>query len=170
VLNPASADAKYGVTPKLTADQVALIIKYGRKDRKRGYVHLQLAQLYGSMDSRTPAKRESILRLRSTVEDNRSRLIEDEADLGRQLGITIKVYAECLTLYRNTGRVSLKWVAKTKDAENAIRWALLAMPNDVRKRDIIENWLAQRTDTVERIRRQIQDERAQALFQTGTGV
>ena len=70
----------------------------------------------------------------------------------------MRVYPESITLYEGTGRISIKWVAKTKDSENAIKWWLLAPPNDVRKNGIVKNWLRKNPGAVQRVQRQLEDE------------
>ncbi len=155
VLNPGIQDAKYGLRPQLSEQDISIIRENGRRDKKRGYIHLQLSAF---LKSDNESKSEAIERMESVISSNRSRLIDDESDLAEKLGIKMRVYPESITLYEGTGRVSIKWVAKTKDTENAIRWWLLAPPNDVRKNGIVKNWLLKKLGAVQRVQRQLEDE------------
>jgi hypothetical protein len=154
VLNPGTQDAKYNLESQLDDSHIAFIKDNGRRDKKRKYVHLQLSE-HLNLDNES--KSELVRDLESIIERNRCHLIDDEANLARNLGIDMRVYPESITLYEGTGRISIKWVAKTKDADNAIKWALIAPPNDVRKDGIVKDWLAQRQVAVERVRAQLKD-------------
>lgn len=70
----------------------------------------------------------------------------------------MRVYPESITLYEGTGRISIKWVAKTKGTEDAIRWWLLAPPNDVRKNGIVKNWLSKKPGAIQGVQIQLEDE------------
>ena len=50
----------------------------------------------------------------------------------------------------------MKWIAKTKSKDDAIRWALIALPNDPRKSKLVRRWLSLVPDDVERVKKQIQ--------------
>ncbi len=153
VLNPGRQDEKYGVAPKLNASQVSFIKENGRHDKKRGYIHLQLTDY---LKAEEESKTEVVKSFKEVVSENRCKVLDDEAGLAENLGIGVRIYPECITLYEGTGRVSIKWVATTQDAENTIRWCLIAMPDDIRKRGLVQDWLAERPDDVERVRRQLE--------------
>jgi len=155
VLNPGIQDAKYGLRPQLSEQDISIIRENGRRDEKRGYIHLQLSAY---LKSDNESKFEAIKRMESVISNNRSKLIDDESDLAKKLGIEMRVYPESITLYEGTGRIAIKWVAKTKDTENAIKWWLLAPPNDVRKNGIVKNWLLKIPSAVQRVQRQLEDE------------
>ncbi len=153
VLSPGTKDAKYGLEPQLSERHIAVIYDYGRTYEKKNYRHLQIDQdlrWQTAIDSETSREIESI------IATNRSRLLDDEADIARKLGIEMRVYPECITLYEDTGRVSIKWVATTQGVENATKWYLLAPPNDVRKKRIVSKWMAKRPNDVERVKKQLE--------------
>jgi len=155
VLNPGIQDAKYSLRPQLSEQDISIIRENGRHDEKRGYIHLQLSAF---LKSDNESKSEAIKRMKSVISNNRSKLIDDESDLAEKLGIKMRVYPENITLYEGTGRISIKWVAKTKDTDNAIRWWLLTPPNDVRKNGIAKNWFLKKPSAVQRVQRQLEDE------------
>ncbi len=153
VLNPGRQDAKYRLTPKLDDNQISFIRENGRHDKKRGYVHLQLAEYLKADDK---SKTDIVKSFEREVSENRCNLLDDEASLAQNLGIGVRVYPECITLYKETGRVSIKWVASTQNVENTIKWCLIAMPDDIRKRGLVQEWLAQRPDNAERVRKELE--------------
>lgn len=154
VLNPGSNDAKYKLEPRFMQKEIDFLsgMENVRRDKVRGHIFIPISRIEEQSES------EVARTVLSIVETKRSKLLDDEATLAKQLGIEIHIYAENITMYEGTGRISLKWVAKTKSNDDAIRWALLAPPNDPRKSDKVKSWLAERPDDVERVRRQLQKE------------
>jgi len=154
VLNPGSNDMKYNLEPRFKQTEIDFLngMENVRRDKVRGHVFIPISRIEEQSES------EIARTVLSIVETRRSKLLDDEATLAEQLGIEIHIYAENITMYEGTGRISLKWVAKTKSKDDAIRWALLAPPNDPRKFEKVQRWLAERPDDVERVRRQLQKE------------
>ncbi len=154
VLNSGSNDVKYKLEPGFMQKEIDFLsgMENVRRDKVRGHIFIPISRIEEQSESEVARTALSI------VETKRSKLLDDEATLAKQLGIEIHIYAENITLYEGTGRISLKWVAKTKSKDDAIRWALLAPPNDPKKSDKVKSWLAERPDDVERVRRQLQKE------------
>ena len=146
-------DSKYDMETKLSDDKIDFLMNFedARRDEKNGYIFIPISNIKGH-DSEVAQK------ILDIVETNRSKLMDNEAALAERIGITVHIYPEYITVYENTGRISLKWVAKAKSNDDAIRWALLAPPNDMRKNEKVQKWLAERPDEVERIRAQLQKE------------
>ncbi|RLI53421.1 MAG: hypothetical protein DRP09_15755 [Candidatus Thorarchaeota archaeon] len=155
VLNPGSQDSKYGLTPQLDSDHVAFIKANGRRDDKRGYIHLQISEKIRSKDR---VKSDLTKSFEAVIDANRSKLLDDEANLARNLGIRMRVYPESITLYEGTGRISIKWVATTRDLDNTIKWFLIVPPDDVKKYEHARRWMAKRVDDVERVKKQIESD------------
>jgi len=89
-------------------------------------------------------KSDLVKSIESVISTNRCTLIDDEAGLAEKLGVRMRVYPECTTLYEKTGRVSIKWVATTQGIRNAIKLFMIAPPNDIRKNKIVQDWIATR--------------------------
>jgi len=153
VLNPGSQDEKYSLVPELNRQHITFIKDNGRLDRKRGYIHLQLSEYLKIDDEMKPNVVKSI---ESVISSNRCKLIDNEAELAENLGIKTRIYPESITLYEKTRRISIKWVAKTQDVDEAIKWFLIAPPNDVRKRKLAEKLMSNRQTKVERINKQLE--------------
>ncbi len=153
VLKPGKDNASYNLESDLCQADIAFLmnLKYARWETKRGHIYIPIGKLSEHSKHLTGQDLSITSRILSVVLTNRSRLLDDEVSLATGLGITIEVYPECITIYTKTGRVSLKWIAKTKRKEDAIRWALIALPNDERKRERVRKWLALVAKDVERI-------------------
>lgn len=74
---------------------------------------------------------------------NPCKLIYDEVELAKSLGIEIDLHPNRVNIFEETGRVSVQWVARTIGYDAAIRWALLAPPNDKRKRASVLKWITE---------------------------
>ncbi len=153
VLNPGSQDEKYELSPKLEKHHISFIKDNGRHDKKRGYIHLQLAKYLKLGEKSKP---DIFRNIESVFSDNRCKLIDDEVSLAENLGIEMRVYPESITFYEKTGRISIKWVATTSGAENAIKWYLIAPPHDVKKNGKAKEWMSLRQEEVERIKGQLE--------------
>lgn len=134
---------------------ISFIKDNGRHDKKRGYIHLQLAE-YLKLDEKI--KPDIVKNIEAVISENRCKLIDDEASLAEKLGIEMRVYPECITLYEKTGRISIKWVATTCGAENTIKWYLIAPPHDVKKLGKVKEWMSLREEEVERIKGQLESD------------
>jgi hypothetical protein len=79
--------------------------------------------------------------LHTAVWTVRSNLIDDECAIVQSLGIDITLRPDSIRYYPKSDQLSVRWKARTKRKEDAIRWAQIAPPNDVRKREAVEEWL-----------------------------
>ena len=143
VLNLGVDDGDYIREPELSKEAIAFLekFKHARQDAK-GNVYIPIGKLdkYSKkLSGQSAIIAQDIL---STVKQNRSKLLDDEVSLATKLGISIVAYPEYITIYADTKRISLKWVAKTRSKDDAIRWALIAPPNDRRKNSRVQRWLA----------------------------
>ncbi len=152
VLNLGTIDVHYSRKPELSQEEVSFLLKfkYARRDTKE-HVYVPIGKLKNYSKLLVGQELNIARRILSIVEKNRSKLLDDEVHLATKLGIVIVTYPEYITLYPDTNRVSLKWVAKTKNKDDAIRWALIAPPNDQRKNRRVQKWLAKIPDDVERV-------------------
>jgi hypothetical protein len=74
----------------------------------------------------------------SDMEPNQ--LFLDEVALCKSLGIEVRDGPTKINLYRS-GRVSVQWEGVTRGQKDAMRWAKMAPPADVRKYDLVQRWL-----------------------------
>jgi hypothetical protein len=78
------------------------------------------------------------------IRENRNRLINDEGKLAERLGIEVVIEPEEVAYYEKSGRVSLKWEARTQGVNSMIRWALICPPNHPEKEVALKKWLTKR--------------------------
>lgn len=152
VINPGVNDSNYTIQSKLAETEVDFLVNIegARRDKKNLNVCIPISCIEKQSESEIAR---SILNI---IEKNRSRLIDDEVSLAERLGIEMRVYPEYITKYEDTGRISLKWVAKTKSKDDAIKWALLAPPNSSWKNQKVRRWLTERSEDVASIKKQLQ--------------
>jgi hypothetical protein len=81
----------------------------------------------------------------NVIDENRNRLMDDEEKIVNKLGIHLEVNPEEVAIYRS-GRISVKWEARTNDTKSMIRWGIICSPNHPEKGVALNKWLAQRKD------------------------
>ncbi|MFW9961933.1 MAG: hypothetical protein ACFFCX_00005, partial [Candidatus Sifarchaeia archaeon] len=79
--------------------------------------------------------------LEETIHKNRNKLIESERDLYSDLGIEITISPKEIRYYGRTGRVSVKWEAKTSSSEATIRLGIMCPPNHPTKEVALKKWI-----------------------------
>jgi len=84
--------------------------------------------------------------LKQAVYDNPKRLINDEANLARDLGIEIEIKPYMIRYYKKTGRVTIAFNARTRGVRNAIRFMIIAPPNDKVKKNLAKKMLQSNPD------------------------
>ena len=87
-----------------------------------------------------PAVSQAAKNIIKAVLETTNNLIEDEKRIAESLGIEISLSPSVVKYFERTGRVTVKWVATTMSKEDALRWAEICSPNDVRKRDAVRDW------------------------------
>jgi hypothetical protein len=152
VLNPGKRDQRYRIQPKLSEPEADFILNHeaSRIDEKRKHAIVPVSKMKQHPNSKIA---QNILKI---IKTSRCHLLDDEVALAEGLGLVMNVYPEHITVYEETRRISLKWVAKTKSKNDAIRWALLALPNCSKKKKKVEGWLAARPEEVVRVQKQLQ--------------
>ena len=98
----------------------------------------KLKELQFSEDSR---KSYAAKHLVEAIHDSPNNLVEDEKKIAESLGIQISSSPTEVRYYPKSERVSVRDFASTATKKDAIRWGTICPPNDVRKRNEVENWL-----------------------------
>jgi hypothetical protein len=155
VLKLGKKDTKFAMESKLSDEEINFLTNFKDARRYPDEVYIPITRLEKSANNQDESESVIISQILRAIEENRSRLLDDEASLARKLGIDIQVIPEHITLYKESGRISLKWMATTKRKDDAIMWALIAPPNDARKKGIVEEWLSLIPNDVERIKNRI---------------
>jgi hypothetical protein len=78
--------------------------------------------------------------LENTIDNNRNNLIDCERELYSDLGIEVTVTPRLISLYES-GRVSVKWEARTSDSSATIRLGIMCPPNHPEKEEVLKKWI-----------------------------
>lgn len=103
----------------------------------------RLKQLTKTKGTATAAKQ-----LHQRILEAPCQLLEDEVHLCKSLGIKTSKGPTIITLYEESGRISVRWEALVNNQSDVVRFALLAPPNDRRKRTTVLKWLRRYPDLV----------------------
>ncbi len=158
VLKLGTNDTKYSMESKLSQEQIQFLARFKNARRDSDGVFIPITRLRRDVKHLRESEAEIVKHILEVVKESRSKLLDDEALLAENLGIKIQCIPEFIVIYNDTGRISLKWVATTEEKDDAIIWALIASPNDPRKNGMVQRWLLQIPDDVERTKEQLQND------------
>ncbi|MFW9912916.1 MAG: hypothetical protein ACFFEU_10620 [Candidatus Thorarchaeota archaeon] len=154
-LHPGNKIRRYKTEPLIGNQEIELIKKHGRKE-KYCWV-LSLAKLRELEESEDPKEAKSASYLLKVLYDNPNKLIEDGKKIAEQLEIKISIDPSNIRYYRRSGRVSIAWTARTKGVLQAMKLAIIAPPNDVKKRTLLRNILRRKSKFVEQALSELRD-------------
>ncbi|MHA1769115.1 MAG: hypothetical protein ACTSV3_04615 [Candidatus Thorarchaeota archaeon] len=137
-INDESTEFSSGIGP----DEIWLINEFG--GHTQGLVEqnwISYKTLADLQENSDPRVAEIAANLVSTVDANRSNLVDDESRLARSLGINISVGPDLIRYYPAGKKVSARWKAVTESRQDSARWIRICPPNDRIKRNRAERWL-----------------------------
>ena len=161
-LHDPTKNARYGLDLGVTQKHIELVRKFG--NRITGGLlgprwELSARKLRRQTDSPNESFSSCACELREIVLENPNRLMVSEMQMLRErLGIMTRPYLIAITSYEGTGRLSSLWHAQTRSNMDAIRAAILTTPDDVRKKKAIEEWLRNRGNEVQVVRKKLEEE------------
>ena len=147
----------YQLEPRVSQSETRLIKIKGQSypgdyDGEHTLRWTDLKELRKDKDSEISKQANALYR---TIKENRNRLIDDEGKFAGSLGLKVKIDPEEVVYYENSGRVSVKWEARTVGTKSMIRWALVCPPNHPEKEVALKMWLSKRKS--EDVRRVVED-------------
>jgi hypothetical protein len=141
-LDAGNKNEMYQFKPKVAFDGKQFIQAYAVQEVMFGrslYYRLSYSRLKELTEN--PKIGQTARQLLNIVEKTPVNLLLGELSICKDLGIKMTTRIEGINFYPESGRVSLQKRIATKKNEDAIRWALLAPPNDFHKRKKVEDWL-----------------------------
>ena len=124
------------------------------KNHGKPYEHYKRLSM-GKLEKFTKDKNRSISRiatkLLNNIYQNPNNLIEYEAQIATILGVKIVKKPVSVFYQKRTGAVTVAWVVRTANKIEALRLGMIAPPNDVRKRRVIQKSILDNPDTVDKI-------------------
>ncbi len=154
-LNPGTEGKRYSLKPKLDPDMVEFLEEHSKRAQKGRVITRGEWEKLGKSDS--PETTQKAARLQKIVDENRNKLIDDEAHIARMLGIKVRVVADTINIQERTGKVCIAWAARTEGIREAVKLGMIAPPNDVRKRGLVKRMLAEHNDEVKKALRDSED-------------
>ncbi|TFG99013.1 hypothetical protein E4H12_04225 [Candidatus Thorarchaeota archaeon] len=135
-LDAGKKSEKYNFEPKVGVKEIELIIDEGRKEEGNA---TGWALSWGTLNDLAESSDNRISRtandLQRIVLDNPNKLIHDEVDVVRDLGVNVEVKPSEIKYYPESGRVTTIWQAHTTGEKEAIKLGIAAPPNDVIKKE-----------------------------------
>ncbi|MHA2142694.1 MAG: hypothetical protein ACXADD_14480 [Candidatus Thorarchaeota archaeon] len=155
VLDSANKSEIYGIESKIGKRQVELIKDYGKRE-KHGWV-LRYGKLNEIQNSGHVGPQQEAEKLRKIVYENKNKLIQDQLEIAKNLGIQYQAKPYAIRYHERTGRVSVSWTAEPKGVLESIKLGMLAPPNDVVKRELVKDLIRNNQDHMKRAMKQFSD-------------
>ena len=135
-LDAGKKSEKYDFESKVGEKEIDLIIDEGRKEKGNaaGWTLSwgKLNELRVSSDDKIASTADEFQRI---VIENPNKLIHDEVDIVRELGIKVEVKPSEIKYYPETGRVTTIWQAYTTGLKETIKLGITSPPNDTVKKE-----------------------------------
>ncbi len=136
--------------------EIDLINDHGKKEGDSWRLPVgKLGKLRSSKDAKTA---QAAKRLYKRVMSNPSNLIKDEKGIAESLGVGIVDSPVSVHYHKKSGNVTVSWRWTTAGETEAMKFAIIAPPNDVRKRAILKKWLQENAAEVERIFKELESQ------------
>jgi len=134
-----------GFEQRISQDEVRLMREFGRKSmdlvRRKSISYGALKELQTHEDHRFADAARNLVQ---AINENPNRLIKDECRIAESLGIQVTLLPDQVRYSLATGRVSVRWRASTTGVDDALLWADICPPNDIEKKQVVENWQRKR--------------------------
>jgi hypothetical protein len=130
-LNAGEKAEKYDFEEKLELDEIRVIVDYGRREEGNAKAWSlswgRLVDLVGQSAEKISRITEKVMQ---TILKNPNRLIHDEVDIVKSFGVNVNVKPSEIKYYPKTNRVTTIWQAYTIGRKEAIKFGIVAQPND----------------------------------------
>ena len=156
-------DMKYNIDCAFTQEIVSLIQKYGTCTEKNSFPNLESYPRYiltsADLSEFVKCKDTTVSGptswLYSFIESHKPLLMRHEQALLDSIGVDTRDAFEDITYYVGTGRVSALFRASTKSLDDAMIVALIAPPDDKRKRLKVIKWVLSDSARYQRVRSEL---------------
>ncbi|MFX1561081.1 MAG: hypothetical protein ACFFBL_10885 [Promethearchaeota archaeon] len=153
VLDAAGKSEVYGIEPKVGAREITLIKDYGKKE-SHSWV-LTYGKLRELRYSEIVQTRKIAEELWNCVFENPNRLIQDQIEIVRSLGIEYRSKPYTIRFHERTCRVSVAWTAEPETLLESVKLGMMAPPNDVVKKEIMRDIIKEHPKYVAEAMKQI---------------
>ncbi|MFQ5834147.1 MAG: hypothetical protein ACE5H4_15695 [Candidatus Thorarchaeota archaeon] len=154
-LHPGDKAHRYDVRPKVGGREIAVIKKHGNKERNCWA--LSLGKLLEIEESGTSEDSEAATVLLRILYENPNRLIEDGKRTAEKLRIKVAIRPATVRYHRRSGRVSVAWTAHAKGILQTVKMAIIAPPNDMKKRQVLRKLLGCKPKIVKQAKEELAD-------------
>ena len=146
VLHPGPKGEKYGVRPVVDDGDIAFIKEHGIEYEESWA--LETSDIKDLRESPKPDVASTASALYDKVYNNPNRLIADGQKVTDSIGVEMKVTPRTVHYFKKTGRVTVAWEIRTARVQEAVKLAIIAPPDDVKKRDAARRILARNPEHV----------------------
>jgi hypothetical protein len=149
--------SKYEFSPKVSSNEIKLIIRFGNDEKH------SRALAWGKLKNLRKHKEKEVAdvakKLWKTIRENPNNLINAEQRIMEILGIKDHKTPGTIRYHKRSGRVSVAWNLYPKGLRETIKLAIIAPPNDVRKRELVRNLLSSQSRLVRQVQQELSKKR-----------
>ena len=145
----------YGVESKIGKKEVDMIKEYGKKEKNCWVLTYRV--LDGLRNSELAEVRYEAQKLWNSVYENPNRLIQDQIEIIRGVGINYRAKPYATRYHQRTGRVSVAWTAEPEGLVESIKLGIAAPPNDIVKREKVKRIMKNHPEYVSKAISQLND-------------
>ncbi len=135
--------------PNIGKEEKDLIKNHGKKEGDRW--RLPVGKLRKLMNSKDVKTAQAAKRLYQCVMANPSNQIKDEKQIVESLGVNLVDSPVSVHFHKKSGNVTISWRWTTAGEIEAMKLAIIAPPNDVKKRAVLRKWLLESLEETEKM-------------------
>ncbi len=136
---------EYGLKSRIESNDIAFLMDYGtreirnyrnphsRKEDVSPIITMTIKELRELKDDDNSEVSQRAQSLNNCIINNRSNLMDGERHIANNVGIETTVTPMTITLYSDSGRVSVLWEGRSQTQTDASIWGLIAPPDHKRK-------------------------------------
>ncbi len=155
ILDAASKAEVYGIEPKVGKREIDLIKDSGKKE-SYSWV-LNYGKLQDLRHSESTQVRNTAESLWNCIYENPNRLIQDQIEIVRSLGIDYRSKPYTIRFHERTSRVSVAWTAEPETLLESVKLGMIAAPNDAVKKEIMKDIIKKHPKYVAEATKQFRD-------------
>ncbi|MDF1539294.1 MAG: hypothetical protein P1Q69_10380 [Candidatus Thorarchaeota archaeon] len=148
-LHPGDKEGAFGSSPLIGNAEVEFIKGHGKPGKKNAV--LTVSTLVDLTKSEDPDEARIARKLLKTILDNPNKFIKFEKRMADKIGVKTNTVPYTIRYHYKSGRVSVAWYITTAGVYHAIKMAMIAPSNDIKRRQIMRDAIRKRPKLVKKI-------------------
>lgn len=139
---------KYGFESEIRPEHISFLNERGTSYKTKPIKYVPRGTLEDLSNSDNPEVARTAKSLQDIIKKHESNLMKDEKKIATSFGFKTNTNYAQIRFSQQTGRVSVYWSTTTSGAHEAMKWGISCPPNDVRKRNVVRDWINQNPNKI----------------------